>query len=335
MVFQIATQRKVRTHRRAILRRCQSSRAILHRRRPCRQRRASGGGEIGRALRAIAEREPRDHAPHAARRIGRIGISVWPIDRESICRPRDNRRMLRHGSRALGVAISRRIVVHMVAELMPQRDRLHMIVIVIPRLMRQRGIEGHALDRIGISSPDSVARIYLRARGVHIRKRIAIIEKRHSVHKPANRPAARLRLRRRHRRIARDAINCGGVRRIIREQVRLRRVQIPRPHHVRSQPGRTDIHPGHRGVDLVHVRVSRIRLRASPAGPGGGRRPCRLIGHGREDARVFPGVVSEPRVQQWICVSHGETCGEAEEKAFHRETERVHTALTPARRCAC
>ncbi len=51
--------------------------------------------------------------------------------------------MRRNGGGAFRVTICRRIVAHMIAELMTQPDWLRVVVVIVPRLMRQRWVKGY------------------------------------------------------------------------------------------------------------------------------------------------------------------------------------------------
>ena len=290
-----------RVHHRSILRRRQG-RPALHPLRP--QRQHLPHRDRRRPVRPIAQREARHHPPQRSPCIRRIAVAIRPVNRQPIRRPRHDRRMLRHRRRALGVAVCPRIVVHMIPELKAQPDRVRVVVVVIPRLMRERRVKGDAFIVIPIPVPNPVAGQPIRRRRIRrtriaVGKRIPAVEHRHPIHHPPRRTQPGQRLHRRDRWHPRDAVSARRVRREIREVRCLRRIQIPRPHHVTREPRRLDVNPARRVGDLVHIRIDRTRLRPRAPAPRRRLHPRRqrLIRRALVNARVLAGIPREPRCE--------------------------------------
>src|SRR6185436_4260310 len=137
--------------------------------------------------------------------------------------------MLRWRAPVFGVTIAGGVVTHVVAELVTQRDGVRMIMMICARLMREGGIEGDAFIDVSIAVPQSAALDFGRPVPV---KGIAVVEESNAIDEIADRPETGQRLSNGHGWVARNTIKDARIRRIVWEQLRLRRVKIPRSHRV-------------------------------------------------------------------------------------------------------
>ena len=71
---------------------------------PRRNVRAPGGSQIHRAVLAVAQNEAAQHAAHATAGIGRVGITIRPINGITVAYPAKNRRMLRDAVGRFGIS---------------------------------------------------------------------------------------------------------------------------------------------------------------------------------------------------------------------------------------
>ena len=190
----------------------------------------------------------------------------------------------------LGVTIGGDIVIHMIAKLIAQRDRLNMVMVIIASLMGQRRIKGDRLVDIRIAIPNTIAGVlHFCCRRVHIREGIAVVEKRNPVDETSDRPTACRGLRRRHSRHPRDPIDGRGVGWEIWKGVR------PGPHEMTRQSTGPDVNPVGRCRYLADIGIGWTTLDPRPSVPSSGLSACSFRGATRVDPSVLTRVGGEPR----------------------------------------
>jgi len=248
-----------------------------------------------RAVRAVALDVAADHSAHAAAGVVADAVTVRPVNRKPVIGPADDGRVRKIRAAALGIIFRGRAVVHMIAELVTERDGLLVRVINARRiLVAETVIEIVVLARRCVAMPvvsGLVVRAVDRARAVP-RLAVGEIKNGDAVHiQPGVARAGNGFRSRRHAGRARKAVDEMLVRG--RELAdRALRIQ-PRPGDITRQIRRAHIHPVRRVKHLRDVRVGRDGLlRPSRRGNASG-----AIGRGGVSAGVEAGVSREPRGQ--------------------------------------
>src|SRR5262245_56933690 len=118
----------------------------------------AGRGKIRRAVLAIARGETANHATDSAAGVGGGGKAIRSIDRHTVFRPADNRRMFGHRGEAFGIDFGAGIEINVVTEEITgsQRSRMRMINASV-LLVGQRRIKGSALVHVSVAIPKAVA----------------------------------------------------------------------------------------------------------------------------------------------------------------------------------
>ena len=204
--------------------------------------------------------------------------------------------------RVLDVEFRRRDEVHVVAEDRAQGDGVGVVMILATaRLMRQGGIESHALIHPRVAAPDAVAGVRLARRAVDVGEGVARVEHDDAIHENTDGSKPGELNGRSHSRSARNAEERGGTLGHVHEQGGVRGIPIPGSHRVRPQSGGADVGVSCRRGGFVNSAVGRHCLADHAAAPGGHGVGGVFVSIGEIDAGVFAGIGGEPRIKARIC----------------------------------